>query len=187
MKNPDPQRYEVEAPVEYKGFIYGNIDLYDNQLQIVIDIKEKIVNGTWEVKPLSSQEEQLKDLMAMKGVSRGVLILILLNGKEGIKQFNYYMNPEECQMQLNKLEQKARLFLNTKNEKDPYLAPHVFFNKNLNWLCHRVDMKMGQDIWCPYYWDCFPMIRREKEKQTDTETKNDNDDVESDDPFHARR
>ncbi len=46
---------------------------------------------------------------------------------------------------------------------------------------------MGQDIWCPYYWDCFHMIKREKEKQTDTETKNDNDDVESDDPFDARR
>jgi hypothetical protein len=109
IKNPDIDRYEV--PVEYKDSIYGSIDLYDRELEIVIDIKEKVVNGSWEIRPSSSQEEQLKDLMAMKNVSKVALVLILVNGKEAIKQFSYYMTEEERLEQLKNLHEKANLFL----------------------------------------------------------------------------
>jgi hypothetical protein len=88
IKNPDPDRYEAEVPVQFMDCIYGSIDLYDKESETVIDIKEKVVTGSWEIRPLSSQEEQLKDLMAMKNVSKGALVLILVNGKEAIKQFN---------------------------------------------------------------------------------------------------
>jgi hypothetical protein len=91
-KNPDADRYEAKVPVQFKDFIYGSIDLYDKESETVIDIKEKVVIGSWEIRPLSSQEEQLKDLMAMKNVSKGALVLVLVDGKEAIKQFNYYMN-----------------------------------------------------------------------------------------------
>jgi hypothetical protein len=70
IKNPDADRYEAEVPVQFKDFIYGSIDLYDKESETVIDIKEKVVIGSWEIRPLSSQEEQLKDLMAMQNVSK---------------------------------------------------------------------------------------------------------------------
>jgi hypothetical protein len=162
IKNPDPDRYEAEVPVEYKDFIYGSIDLYDKEIETVIDIKEKVVNGSWEIKPLSSQEEQLKDLMAMKNVSKGALVLILVNGKEAIKQFNYYMTGEERLEQLRNLNEKGSLFLTAKNNKDPSIANYAFFDRSLNWLCHRIDKKTADHVWCPYYWDCMTLIAREK-------------------------
>jgi hypothetical protein len=162
----DPERYETEMPVEYKGLVFGSIDLYDKQFATVIDIKEKLVNGSWAIRPFSSHEEQLKNLMAMKNTSKGVLLIVVVNGKGEIKQFNYHMNLEERRAQLIKLEEKAKSFLNAKNEKNPYLAFHVFFDKNLNWLCHKTDKGTGNEILCPYYWDCSDMIKREREKRS---------------------
>jgi hypothetical protein len=42
------------------------VSIYEKKLGIIIDIKTKVINGNWEAKPFSSQEEQLKDLMATK-------------------------------------------------------------------------------------------------------------------------
>jgi hypothetical protein len=71
------------------------------------------------------------------------------------------MTEEEIVQRLNKLEQRAYLFLEAKNRRDPSLASHVFFDKNRSWLCHRIDKKTGQDIWCPYYWECMALIGKE--------------------------
>jgi hypothetical protein len=161
IKNPDADRYEAEAPVEHKNFIFGSIDLYDKQSETVIEIKEKVVNGSWEIRPLSSQE-QLKDLMAMKNVLKGALVLILVNGKEAIKQFNYYMTEEERLEQLKSLNEKGSQFLTAKNNRDPSIANYAFFDRSLNWLCHRIDKKAADHVWCPYYWDCMTLIAREK-------------------------
>jgi CRISPR/Cas system-associated exonuclease Cas4 (RecB family) len=171
IKNPDPDRYEAEMPVEVNDFIYGSIDLYDKELEIVIDIKEKVVNGSWEIRPLSSQEEQLKDLMAMKNVSKGALVLILVNGKEAIKQFNYYMTEEERLEQLRNLNEKGSLFLTAKNNRDPSIANYAFFDRSLNWLCHRIDKKTADHVWCPYYWDCMALIAREKNGLNDSQAE----------------
>jgi len=162
----DPERYESETLVEYDSLIFGSIDLYDKEFKTVIDIKEKLVNGSWAIKPFSSHEEQLKNLMAMKNTSKGVLLIVVVNGKDEIKQFNYQMNLEERQAQLNKLKEKARSFLNAKNKRNPYLAFHVFFDKALNWLCHKTDKGTGNEILCPYYWECSDMIKREREKRS---------------------
>ena len=130
IKNPDIDRYEAEVPVEYKDFIYGSIDLYDRELEIVIDIKEKVVNGSWEIRPLSSQEEQLKNL-----------------------------------------NEKANLFLTAKNNRDPSIANYAFFDRSLNWLCHRIDKKSADHVWCPYYWDCMALIAREKNGLNDSQAE----------------
>jgi len=169
QKKINPDRYEAEVPVEYRDFIYGSIDLYDRVLEIVIDIKEKVVNGSWEIRPLSSQEEQLKDLMAMKNVSKGALVLILVNGKEAIKQFNYYMTEEERLEQLRNLNEKSSQFLTAKNNRDPSIANYAFFDRSLNWLCHRIEKKSGDHVWCPYYWDCMALIAREKQNDSQAE------------------
>jgi hypothetical protein len=104
--------------MEYKNLVFGSIDLYDKQFETVIDIKEKLVNGSWAIKPFSSHEEQLKNLIAMKNTSKGVLLIVVVNGKDEIKQFNYHMNLEERRTQLIKLEENAKSFLNAKNEKN---------------------------------------------------------------------
>lgn len=62
--------------------------------------------------------------MAIKDVSNGVLMLVLVGGGENnqpIKQFNYHMTENERQEQLKYLEDKATSFLNARNKKDPYL------------------------------------------------------------------
>jgi hypothetical protein len=159
LKNPDPEIYEVEVPVDYKGVIFGSIDLFHKKAEIVIDIKVKIVNGaTSDVRPFFSHIQQLKNLMAMKGVAKGALVYVLVGGSTPILQSNYTMTEEERHLQLGKLEERASSFLNARNNKDPSLAQHVFFNKDLRWLCHRTDKQTGQDIWCPYYWDCMSII-----------------------------
>ena len=71
----------------------------------MIDLKEKVVSGPWEIRPLSSQEEQ---------------------------------------------------------RRDPSIANYAFFDKGLNWLCHRIDKKTADHVWCPYYWDCMALIARDK-------------------------
>jgi hypothetical protein len=82
---------------------------------------------------------------------------------------------------LEKLEKRACSFLNAKKRKDPSLAEHVFFNNNLNWLCHRTDKNTGKGIFCPYYWDCFLMIKEEKERKDDIESNQDKDSVHTSD------
>jgi hypothetical protein len=113
--------------------------------------------------------------MAIKDVSNGVLMLVLVGGgnNEPIKQFNYHMTKNERQQQLKNLEDKATSFLNARNKKDPYLAKYVFFDNQLKWLCHRNDRKRGKDIMCPYYWDCFAMIKREREENEDSQDTRD--------------
>jgi hypothetical protein len=183
IKNPNPDRYEVEALVEHKGYIFGSIDLYDKEFNVVVDIKTKIVeNERWEIKPFSSHEEQLRDLMALKKAANGVLVYVLIGCSKSTLEFNYEMNEDELQLQLEKLEKRANTFLNAKKLKDPALAEHVFFDKSLNWLCHRIDKKTGKGIFCPYFWDCFTMIKEEKERDAsaDTTKEEDNEDTRGD-------
>jgi hypothetical protein len=98
--------------------------------------------------------------MAIKDVPYGGLVLVLTGSNEPIKQFPYYLDKNERHEQLKKLEEKAVSYLTAKNNKDPYLAKHVFFEKSLNWLCNRTEKKTGKAIFCPYYWDCFPMRKK---------------------------
>jgi hypothetical protein len=107
------------VPVQYHEFVFGSIDLYDKELETVIEIKEKVAKGPWQVRPFSSHVEQVRDLMAMKNVSKGALVYILVNSKEPIKQFNYCMTEEDLQAQLENLNEKANSFLNAKNSKNP--------------------------------------------------------------------
>jgi hypothetical protein len=41
ISNPDPERYDVELPVDYKEYIFGSIDLYDKKFNVIIDIKTR--------------------------------------------------------------------------------------------------------------------------------------------------
>jgi hypothetical protein len=177
IKNPDPARYDVENLVEHDRWIYGTIDLYDKQYDVVIDIKTKLVeNESQEIKPFSSHEQQLKDLMALKKATNGVLVYLLVGcSNKPYIEFNYEMNEYELQLQLKNLEKRAASFLNAKKQSNPALAEYVFFNKSLNWLCHRTDKKTGKGIFCPYYWDCFAMIKEEKEREDDAEGIQDDD------------
>jgi hypothetical protein len=96
------------------------------------------------------------------------MLVIVGGNNEPLKQFNYHMTKNERQEQLKKLEDKATSFLNATNKKEPYLAKYVFFDKQLKWLCHRNNRKTGKDIMCPYYWDCFAMIKRERDESEDS-------------------
>lgn len=176
IKNPDPSRYDVENLVEHEGWIFGTIDLYDKEFNAVIDIKTKLVeNESWEIKPFSSHEQQLKDLMALKKARNGVLVYLLIGcSSRSYLEFYYEMNEYELQTQLKDLEKRAASFLNAKKQSNPTLAEYVF-NKSLNWLCHRTDKKTGKAIFCPYYWDCFAMIKEEKEREDDAEAIPDDD------------
>lgn len=171
IKNPDPTRYDVELLVEHEGWIFGTIDLYDKENDVVVDIKTKLVdNERWEIKPFSSHEQQLKDLMALKKARNGVLIYLLIGCSDNpTVEFNYKMDEYELQLQLKDLEKRATSFLNAKKQSNPALAEYVFFNKSLNWLCHRTDKKTGKELFCPYYWECFTMIKEEKEREVDGE------------------
>jgi hypothetical protein len=178
LKNPDPDRYEVEALVEHKGYIFGRIDLYDKKFNLVVDIKTKVVdNERWEIKPFPSHEQQLMDLMALKNAANGVLVYLLIGSAKSTLEFNYHLSEYELQLQVAKLEKRAGSFLNAKKQNDPALAEHVFFNKKVNWLCHRIDKKTGKGIFCPYYWDCFAMIKEEKERGDEIESIHDEEDL----------
>jgi hypothetical protein len=163
VRNPDPSIFEVEKQVHCSDFIFGNIDLYDKDVGVAVEIKTKIVQDPkWKVRPFVSHIQQLKDLMAMGNISYGALVYEVIGGNEPLVQFNYRMDKDEHEEQLKILEERATRFLNAKNKKDPALAKHVFFNKDLRWLCDRIDKQTGEHVWCPYYWKCMSMIAKEK-------------------------
>ncbi|HKG89499.1 MAG TPA: hypothetical protein VKA95_14340 [Nitrososphaeraceae archaeon] len=163
VRNPDPNRFEVEKQFHYRDFIFGNIDLYDKEFGVAIELKTKFLeNPKWKVKPFVSHVQQLKDLMAMGNISYGALVYEVIGGDEPLIQFNYEMDSDERKKHLTMLEERATTFLNAKNKKDPALARHVFFNKELRWLCDRIDKRTGEHVWCPYYWKCMSMISKER-------------------------
>jgi hypothetical protein len=165
VKNPDPNRFEVEKQLHYRDFIFGNIDLYDKEFGVAVELKTKFLENTkWKVKPFVSHVQQLKDLMAIGNISYGVLVYEVIGGgvEEPLVQFNYQMNSDEREEQLRMLNERATTFLDAKNKKDPALARHVFFDKDLHWLCDRIDKKTGEHVWCPYYWKCMFIITKER-------------------------
>jgi hypothetical protein len=163
VRNLDPNRFEVEKQFHYRDFIFGNIDLYDKEVGVAVELKTKFMEDPkWKVKPFVSHVQQLKDLMALGGITYGALVYEVIGGDEPLVQFNYQMDSGEREEQLRILEERAITFLNAKNKKDPALARHVFFDKDLRWLCDRVDKKTGERVWCPYYFKCMAMISKEK-------------------------
>ena len=89
--------------------------------------------------------------------------------EEAIKQFNYYMTEEERLEQLGNLNEKGSQFLTAKNNRDPSIANYAFFDRSLNWLCHRIDKKTADHVWCAYYWDCMALIASEKKNDSQAE------------------
>jgi hypothetical protein len=176
VKNPDPNRFEVEKQLHYRDFIFGNIDLYDKEFGVAVELKTKFLENTkWKVRPFVSHVQQLKDLMAIGNITYGALVYEVIGGDEPLVQFNYRMDSDEHKEQLKMLEERATRFLNAKNKKDPALAKHVFFSKDLRWLCDRIDKQTGEHVWCPYYWKCMSMIAKEKtpaEPETDPIVQN---------------
>jgi hypothetical protein len=163
LRNPDPSKFEVEKQLQYMDFIFGNIDLYDKEAGVAIEIKTKFLENTkWKAKPFPSHVQQLKDLMAIGNISYGSLVYELIGGDDPLLQFNYKMDSVEREEQLRMLEERATKFLDAKNKKDPALARHVFFDKDLHWLCDRIDKKTGEHVWCPYYWKCMSIISKDR-------------------------
>ena len=75
-RNPNPDRFDIEKPVQFRDFIFGNIDWYDNEIGVAIEIKTKIVEDPkWKVTPFISHVQQLKDLMAMANTNYGALVM----------------------------------------------------------------------------------------------------------------
>jgi hypothetical protein len=148
MRNPDPNRFEIEKKVQYKDFIFGNIDMYDIDFVRVVELKTKFLgNPEWKVRPFGPHVQQLKDLMSMGDISDGSLIYEVIGGKDPVVQFDYHLSSDERGEQLKRLEERAINFLNAKTQKDPSLAKHVFFDDDLRWLCDRIDRKTGEHIW----------------------------------------
>jgi hypothetical protein len=116
----------------------------------------------WKINPFVSHIRQLKDLMAMGNISYGALVYEVIGGDEPMVQFNLRMEKGDREEQLRILEERATTFLSAKDKKDPGLARHVFFDRDLRWLCHRIDRRTGEDVWCPYYWKCMQLIVKEK-------------------------
>jgi hypothetical protein len=139
-------RFEKEKYVEYENII-GSVDIYDQKKRIPIEFKS-IRSSTIE-KPKSFHVDQLKYYMAMLKANTGyVLYQCLMHFEdEPFKIFRFSMTDREQYRQLQKLVQEIISLDAALKLKDPSRARHIFFDKELNWLCRD----------CPYAIKCKEM------------------------------
>lgn len=139
-------RFEKEKYVEYENII-GSVDIYDQKRRVPIEFKT--IRSSTIQKPKSFHVDQLKYYMAMLHSKTGyVLYQCLMHFEdEPFKIFRFSMSELEQERQLQKLMQEIISLDTAFKLKDPSRARHIFFNKELNWLCGG----------CPYAIKCKQM------------------------------
>ena len=140
------RRFEKEKYVEYEN-IEGSVDIYDKKKNVPIEFKT--VRSPNIDKPRSFQVEQLKYYMAMLNAPVGYMFYQCLMHFENkpFRIFKITMTESERKDQLVKLVSESKSLEVAKKAKDPSLANHVYFDRELNWLCKD----------CPYAEKCQKM------------------------------
>jgi hypothetical protein len=127
-------RFEIEKYVEHEN-IEGSVDIYDRKKNVPIEFKT--VRSDHVDQPRSFQVEQLKYYMSMLDSSTGYMLYQCLMNFEDKpwRIFKVTMNKQERKEQLSKLVTETESLRAAKKTKDPSLARHVYYDKNLSWLC----------------------------------------------------
>lgn len=145
-KSHDHGRFEIEKPILHKN-IEGHIDLYDSVNNIPIECKTYRSSKIEDPKP--HHVDQLKSYLAITNSETGVLLYqLLLNFDDTpFKEFEIRANEYDRKLQLWKLEHNAEIFRNAVDKRDPKLAPSVWDDPTLSWMCKS----------CPYRQECVKM------------------------------
>jgi hypothetical protein len=139
-------RFEIEKYVEHEN-IEGSVDIYDKKRNVPIEFKT--VRSGHIDQPRSFQVEQLKYYMSMLNASTGYMLYQCLMNfeKKPWRIFKVIMTEEERKEQLSKLVNETESLQAAKKMKDPSLARHIYYDKNVSWLCKD----------CPYSKECEKM------------------------------
>lgn len=148
---------KAEKEVVYKGIVsHPDLLLIVNN-ELVIELK-----GTRSSKSAKSKhyETQLRDYMAVLGMTHGILMIESYNAQEDVdiwKRHAYHMTEPDRVERLKDLENRAKIFLNAVESKDQFLAPPVMYDPEMIWLCHTTKGKDKNTITyeCPYKRECW--------------------------------
>lgn len=106
------------------------------------------------LKPSKIHLEQIWSYMAIKGVDNGLLYYYSSNF-ERLSKHKISMNSQEREEWLLGLDSRNETLWNAIQAQQPSLAPHVAYEKDLNFLCHR----------CPYRQECEQMRNIERQNR----------------------
>jgi len=145
-------KYEIEKEVMYNFeeknlTVQGHIDLYDSEQNIPIECKSSRANQQKEVK--SFHRRQLEIYMAMVGAEKGLVLYqnLMHFGDTPFQEYEIESTEKKNKATLKWIEEKAELYINSLETKNPETADDVFYNKEMNWLCKE----------CPYFAECKGM------------------------------
>jgi hypothetical protein len=149
-----PGRFISEMYIEHKT-VNGMVDLYDKKEHIPIDLKTTKLKIRLE-KPRHWDAEQTKYYMAILDRPIGVIIYQYVSecSNEPFQEFVLQMSPSDTKLQMQKLLKEAESLQLAKNAKDPSLARHIAYDRELNWMCAE----------CPYAKSCEEMRTAERKK-----------------------
>lgn len=141
-----PGRYKLEMEVK-KGNIVAHIDLYDQELQLPIELKS--LSSAGEEAPKNFHVDQLKMYMALTDSERGVVFYdpLLDFSDEGFSEWTIKMTKDERIKLREVIENKAALYALAMNRKDPSIATHINYDPEYNWHCE----------YCQYAGECADM------------------------------
>lgn len=152
---------EIEKEVKYDG-CFGHVDIYAAKENIPIELKT--FRGKAENLPKDFQIKQLTTYMAILGSKVGYILYYLMM-KFSPPQFTEYkveLTDDDIKKELDWLDTNNKIFKIAMDKKDPALAPHIFYNKNLNWKCGKTHEATGKYYKnCKYYDECEKMRNAE--------------------------
>jgi len=128
---------EDEKHLEYKGIV-GSVDMYQK-----IPIEVKTSRSKYEIKePKPFHLTQLRFYMAMLNSNVGVLFYFLMNNFEKyFDSWTYTLTNKELKDTLIEMEEKSKRYNIALELKDPFSAPGVRYDTDLNWKCGFCNWK----------------------------------------------
>ncbi|TVM02442.1 MAG: hypothetical protein CV087_09600 [Candidatus Brocadia sp. WS118] len=149
FRRRDPQRYEIEKSVML-GDLTGSIDIYDNFLDVVYDIKTSTeaystvyLNG-----PKKAYVNQIASYIAMIDASYGILYYQFLgeNNERNIHlEFKVSLTTEQKEEWRKMLLEKVANYKMALEQKNPNLAEGCYNDKELVTICKN---------YCPFADSC---------------------------------
>lgn len=163
------KKYSTEHFTSIAHFINGHIDVFNTEKNIPVEFKSYRGRSTDKL-PKWHQMDQLMGYMSGRNAEWGILVYQLLfkfdDGEFIIEQpivskkgdlllvefgpfalFVKHMTPEERIVFSKNKAEGALQFVKARAYGQPALAPHVMFDKNLDWLCKK----------CPFLKPCREM------------------------------
>jgi CRISPR/Cas system-associated exonuclease Cas4 (RecB family) len=130
----DPIRFRSEVHIQF-GQVRGIIDILDTWFNNIIESKLSR-SRMIPLGPFKFHEKQVRYYMAIRDSNEGQIIY-QLNNFATYRSFPIYLTAEDRRKELEELESKTKVLQNAIDKGDPSLAPGIYDDIELKWLCNK--------------------------------------------------